>query len=267
MRYLALLPAFLSLHLRVMLQYRTDFLMGMISQVIYTSLSVVFVESIMLPGQTLKGWSFWQMVFLFGFGDVAFGLSAIFLFRIFLSFEAVYIVHGKLDGVLVQPLPALYALVLHNIDLNHLAVVMKGLALIAVAAHMLEMSWPLEAVARLMMLAISAAAVYGGVYIGFLSLGFWFRRRASLAQPVLSLSYLTQYPLTIYPGPLQVLLTFVMPLGLATFYPTERFLGLESPDAVVSFELWLLPPMALLIVVLGVALFHLGLRQYSSSGT
>jgi ABC-2 type transport system permease protein len=267
MRYLALLPVFLSLQLKIMLQYRADFLMGLLSQLIYTALSVVFIDSVMAPDETLKGWSFWQVVFLFGFGDVAFGLNAIFLFRLFLSFEAAYVIHGKLDQLLVQPVPALYGLVLSNIDLNHLAVVAKGVVLIVVAASMLGLTWTPGSLAMLALLAASAAAVYGGVYVGFLSLGFWFRRRASLSQPVLSLSYLTQYPLPIYPGPLQVALTFVLPLGLATFYPAQAFLGLATPSATAIIAWWMLPPVALAIAGLGTLVFLLGLRSYASSGT
>ena len=50
MRALALLPVFLALHLKVMLQYRADFVMGAVGQVIYTLLSVAFIGAVMMPG-------------------------------------------------------------------------------------------------------------------------------------------------------------------------------------------------------------------------
>ncbi|BBF93483.1 ABC transporter permease [Blastochloris tepida] len=267
MRALALLPVFLALHLKVMLQYRADFVMGAVGQIIYTLLSVAFIGAVMMPGTALDGWRFWDVMFLLGFGDVAFGLSAILFFRVFLSFESVYIIQGRLDQLLLQPLPVLPALILRNIDLNHLAVVIKGLVVVAVAAHMLDLAWSAARLAEFALLAASAATIYGGLYIAFVSLGFWFRRRASLARPVLSLNYLTQYPLTIYPGPVQVLLTFVLPLGLATFYPAQSFLGIAATNGVAEVAPWMMPLLALAVAAFGAGVFHLGLRRYVSSGT
>ncbi len=267
MRNLVLLPAFMSMHLRTMMQYRTNFFMGAFSQLIYVLLSAAFVDAFMRPGETLQGWSFWQIIFLFGFTDLSFGLSAVFLFRIFLSFESEYIIHGKLDQLLVQPIPILYGLILRNIDLNHSAVILKGVGLIGLSANMLGLAWTGTGVASLGVLAVCGAVIYSGVYLAIVSLGFWFRRRASLAPVLLSLNYLIQYPVSIYPGPIQVLLTFVLPIGLATFYPARIVLDIAAPAAIATVHFWLLPPLALLIVAVGATVFHLGLRSYASSGT
>lgn len=267
MRHLSLLFKFMAVHLKTMVQYRTDFFMGGVSQIVYTLLSVAFVDAFMSPGTTMQGWSFWQVIFLFGFGDLAFGLSAVFLFRIFLSFEYAYILQGRLDQLLTQPIPALYALILRNIDLNHTAIILKGLLIIGVSSKMIGLEWPAMRVLAFTVLAACGAIVYGGIYLAFVSLGFWFRRRSSLALPMLSLNYLIQYPLSIYPGPVQVFLSFIVPVGLATFYPAQRFLGLDSAQAVFSFQFWMLPLFASAIMGVGILLFHLGLRSYASSGT
>lgn len=267
MNAVMLLSKFLTVHLKIMTQYRANFLTGLISQLAYSLLSATFVGAVLGLEQTLQGWTFWHVIFLFGFGDLAFGLSAIFLFRIFFTFESEYIIEGKLDQILIQPLPPLFALVLRNIDLNHLAVVLKGLALMALASHMLGLTWQPAGLARLAILAVCGATVYGGLYIAFVSLGFWLRRRSSLALPVMSLNYITQYPLTIYPSPIQFLLTFVLPLGLATYYPAQVFLEIASPDALVTVRYWMLPVLSAVVLAVGVGLFHLGLRSYISSGT
>ena len=198
MRDTALLPKVLAVHLKTMLVYRANFVMGALAQIVYTLLTAVFVDAFLLPGQTLQGWSFWQVIFLFGFGDLAFGLSAVFLFRIFLSFESDYIIEGRLDQLLVHPLPILYALILRNIDLNHLAVVLKGAVLVVVSASMLEMSWSIGRVAALVLLAVCGAAIYAGLYLAFVSLGFWFRRRASLAGQIA-----IKPPAAAIPAPIQ----------------------------------------------------------------
>jgi ABC-2 type transport system permease protein len=267
MRYLSLLSTFLGMHLKTMLQYRVNFLMGTMSQIIYTLLSAIFVSTFMQSGDMLQGWNFWQVIFLFGFGDLSFGLSAVFMFRLFLSFESVYIIQGRLDHLLVQPVNPLYSLVLRNIDLNHVAIVIKGVALVVTARHMLNEAWSVLDVIGLAFLVICAAIVYTGLYLAFLSLGFWFKRRSSLALPMLSMNYLAQYPLSIYPGPLQLFLTFIVPVGLATFYPARLLLGITAEHSLYSFEFWILPLISLGVMALGLGIFRLGLHTYVSSGT
>ena len=66
---------------------------------------------------------------------------------------------------------------------------------------------------------------------------------------------------------MQALLTFVLPLGLATFYPAQSFLGIAAADGVAEVAPWMMPPLALAIAALGAGVFHLGLRRYVSSGT
>lgn len=267
MPFLRLLPKFAAVQLKTMTQFRANFLLGAVGQFIYTLLGIIFVDTLLPAGETLNGWSFWQVILLFGFGDLAFGLSAIFMFRIFLGFEASYIIAGRLDQLLVQPLPVLSSLILHNIDLNHLAVVLKGAVLVALASSHLDLGWNLAAVARLALLAACGAAVYAGLYLAFVSLGFWFRRRSSLALPVLSLNYLTQYPLSIYPPPLQAALTFVLPLGLATYYPVNALLHFNGTPGIITIPFWLLPLLSALVLLFGIRVFHMGLRSYVSSGT
>lgn len=267
MPFFKLLPKFAAVQLKTMTQFRANFLLGAVGQAIYTLLGVVFVDALLPAGESLNGWSFWHVILLFGFGDLAFGLSAIFMFRIFLGFEANYIIAGRLDQLLVQPLPVLTSLVLRNMDLNHLAVVLKGAALVALASDHLDLDWSLTAVVRIGVLAGCGAAVYAGLYLAFVSLGFWFRRRSSLALPVLSLNYLTQYPLSIYPTPLQAVLTFVLPLGLATYYPVHALLQFHGAPGIVTIPFWLLPVISALVLLFGIRAFHMGLRSYVGSGT
>jgi ABC-2 type transport system permease protein len=119
----------------------------------------------------------------------------------------------------------------------------------------------------LLLLALSGAVAYGGTYTCYMSLGFWFYRRSSLALPMLSLSYLAQFPLSVYPSPMQFALTFVLPLGLATFYPVRALLGIATPQALVVIDAWMLPCLCLGAAAIGIAVFQAGLRRYVSSGT
>jgi ABC-2 type transport system permease protein len=71
----------------------------------------------------------------------------------------------------------------------------------------------------------------------------------------------TRYPLTIYGGFLQFVLTFILPFSLSSFYPVEALLG--------RLNMWLLVPItgaSILFVLFSTMMFKLGLKKYTSAG-
>lgn len=267
MRYLSLFITHLLKQLQVEMQYRVNLVVGIVSQLTFTLLSVAFVGVFLGAGASINGWHFWEIVFLFGLGDLTFGLSAIFLFRTFLIFDAQYIIEGGLDQVLVQPIHPLANLIFRNLDVSNCLIVLKGALIVWTASVSLPLAWDPSRLAALLVLVLCGALMYAGVYVVFFSLGFWLPRRTSFAGPLLSLNYLTQYPLSIYPEGLQFFLSFVIPLGFAAFYPAQVFLGIRPGIQGFWIPFFMIPAAAALVWGGAWAVFHLGLKRYQSSGT
>jgi ABC-2 type transport system permease protein len=266
-RYFSLFLTHLRKQLQVEMQYRANLAVGLVSQLAFTLLSVAFVGVFLGTGAAINGWSFWEIVFLFGLGDLTFGLSAVFLFRTFLVFDAQYLIEGGLDQVLVQPLNPLANLIFRNLDVTNSLIVLKGGLIVATASHYLPPAWGPGRLAALGVLVLCGALVYAGVYVIFFSLGFWLPKRTSFAGPLLSLNYLTQYPLSIYPEGLQFFLSFVIPLGFAAFYPAQAFLGIRPGLQGFWIPLGLIPGTAVLVWGVAWTVFRLGLKRYQSTGT
>jgi ABC-2 type transport system permease protein len=68
--------------------------------------------------------------------------------------------------------------------------------------------------------------------------------------------------LSIYPKAIGILLTWVVPYGLASFYPASFLL-----DRPWGWAAWLAPLAAALLLYLGYRFFQFGLRHYSGTGT
>lgn len=249
------------------MEYRVNLAVGMVSQLTFTLLSVAFVGTFLKAGVSINGWSFWDIVFLFGLGDMTFGLSAIFVFRTFLTFDSRYVIEGHLDQILVQPLNPLMNLIFRNLDINNLLVVLKGMLIVGIASSTLAQSWDLLQVTTFLILTLCGALMYGGIYVFFSSLGFWWPRRTSFAWPLLSLNYLTQYPLSIYPQGLQFFLSFIVPLGFTAFYPAQVFLGIRPGSHGFWIPAIIIPLAVVLVWMAAWMLFRSGLKRYQSSGT
>jgi len=72
-----------------------------------------------------------------------------------------------------------------------------------------------------------------------------------------------RYPLTIYNGVVQFVLCWVIPFGLASFYPSVRLLG----RVVTPEYARLVPVVAAVFLAAAISLWTLGSRHYASTGS
>lgn len=257
----------LAAQLKMELTYRVNFLVGLVSQLVYSLLSIAFVGVFLPEGVRLSGWGFWEIIFLFGLADICFGLSAVLVFRAFLVFDALYVVQGELDQLLVQPIHPLFNLILRNLNVNDLITATKGACIVLVAFRQLGLDWSPTTVMMLLLGILSGAATYSGILVFLFSLGFWFPRRSSVVAPLLSLNQLAQYPLLIYPEWLQICLSFIIPLGFVVFYPAEQVLWSANLLILTSLDWKVLLLIPLLVIGMAYSIFNYGLRRYVSAGS
>ena len=258
----------LAAHVKMEMMYRTQLVVGLVSQLTFSLLSIVFVGVFLPPGSNIQGWGFWEILFLLGLGDATFGLSAILVFRTFLVFDSAYVLQGELDTLLVQPVHPLFNLILRNLQVMEFITLLKGLALAAIAGVQAGLSWTPAHILLFAGMIVLGGAVYCGIFILLFSTGFWLPRRSSVAAPLLSLNQLSQYPLLIYPEWLKLLLSSLLPLGFVAYYPGQYLL--ESGSLLQTGQalpLWLLALVPVLLLLAAVRLFAAGLRRYAGAGS
>lgn len=258
----------LKAHLKMEMMYRTHLMVGIVSQLTFSLLSIVFVGIFLPEGSRIQGWGFWEILFLLGLGDATFGLSAILVFRTFLVFDSNYVLQGELDSLLVQPVNPLFNLLLRNLQVMDIITVLKGVVLATFAGSQAGLNWSPSIMVLFGGAMLLGAAVYSGIFILLFSTGFWFPRRSSVVAPLLSLNQLSQYPLVIYPEWLKLLLSSVLPLGFVAYYPGQFLLesGVAIP-AGSALPLWLLVAVPALLLFAATRLFAAGLRHYSGAGS
>jgi len=71
-----------------------------------------------------------------------------------------------------------------------------------------------------------------------------------------------QFPLSIYPRAIGILLTWLIPYGFASFYPASYLLG--RPGGTLAL---LSPLVAVVVLAIGYRLWLFGLRHYASTGS
>jgi len=250
---------------KIEMAYRADFIINLVINLFYSVVQLFFLWALFARVPTVRGWTFEQVVLIYGFGQLSFGWFMMTFGELVAGFSDYYVIEGNLDRPLMRPLSPLIQLVMENLHLRELSVVIKGTAIIWWAlAHItppIRMSLSVMLAAQL--LGVVGAIVYSGVFLAFAALGFWVKDRVGFTSPLFAVSDASRWPITIYSPAVQFFFSLVVPFGFCAFYPSMYF---TDP---ARWGGWLAagPPIALLSFACGVGVFYLGLRTYESTGS
>lgn len=254
--------AYFAQFIKSRLAYRGDFLIDTLAVTFSIAIQLAVLAALFSKVTALQGWSFPQMLFIYGFSLVPLGLFNLISVNLY-GFGDRYIIEGRFDRVLLRPVGTLTQILCESYSLSGLNEIGLGLAMMIYAGAELHLTLGVAEVCGLAILGPSAALVYLGVFLAITSVTFWAEDRMGLAPPVYNLIRFSRYPMTIYSLPVRIFLTFVLPFAWVAFYPATWFLG--SPGFA---RLALLTPLVGLVVFSGaVLIWRRGVRRYASTGS
>ena len=106
-RYFRLYLKFLEQYIKTLIEYRADFILGLIGFLFVQSVGVIFITLIFNAIPSLKGWGFYEILFIYGFAQIPRGIDHVFTDQLWI-FSWQTIVEGKFDKYLVRPLNPLF---------------------------------------------------------------------------------------------------------------------------------------------------------------
>ena len=261
-RHLALLLAYFAQYAKVRVSYRADFLIGLATSVAATVCSFGFVLVLFSNIPRLADWRLEEVLFLYGFSLIPFGLFNVLSLNLY-EFGSTYIIEGKFDRVLLRPIGSLFQVLFETFRIESFHEVALGLLVVGWAAQRLAIRWTLADAAMLLFYSLCGSVIYIAVFLLLSTVSFWFEDRIGLHPPAWNLIAFGRYPLSIYSGFIQFFLSWIIPFGFATFYPSVRLLHRTEFRSYAP----LVPVVA--AACLGVALFvwNQGVRRYASTGS
>ncbi len=246
---------------KVRLAYRGDFLLNALGDFIVAGIGLIFLWAIFSHVPDIRGWSFHEVLFIWGMGEAAAGLFFV-LFQGLWALNQQYVLRGELDRVLLRPLDAYTQIMLDHLNLEDLPVSLLGLGMMAWAVPGL----PAFSTVQWLMLPVfllCGVLVLAGVVTAFSSLGFRILHRGTAVGLVYQASAFNRYPIDIFARPIQRLLTWVVPFAFVAFFPATWYLGRDRWLA------WALAQPVVAVAIFATArwLWGRGLRHYRSPGS
>jgi ABC-2 type transport system permease protein len=260
--YVDLYLTYVRCLLKAWSQYRADFAITFVASILHDGSTLVFLAVIFANIPQLAGWSFHEMLLIWGLAVTARNLANSFFdvpHRVY-----GYIRRGDMDRLLVRPVSPLFQIAGESgITLTALGRVLVGVAAILIALAALQDQVPWWAALYLPLTILSGTLIMFSMQLLLSCLSFWFINTVSVLQTTTWMYQFGQYPVSIFALPLQFLFTWVLPYAMMGFYPAAFLLR----GAEYRMYGLLAPLMGFGFFGVSQLVWRVAIRRYQSTGS
>ena len=261
-RHARLFLLYFGQYAKVRMAYKADFIIAFFSSMAATVLGFGFVLVLFSKIPRLQDWSFNEIVFLYGFSLIPLGIFNVVSWNLY-EFGEIYIIEGRFDRVMLRPVNTLFQVIFEKFRVESLQEVVTGLAVLAICVRRMHLTFPAVDYLWFALMIACGATIYLAVFLILTAVSFWFEDRVGIVPPVFNMLNFGRYPMTIYNVFIQFLLSWIIPFGFASFYPTTHFLGRTN----FSMYFHVVPVVAVGFSLLAVFVWERGVANYGSTGT
>jgi len=250
----------------VRLQYRSDFVMGVIGVFILNAGTLGTTWVLLNRFHELHGWGFWEIVFLYNLWLLGHGIRAVF-FRHINMLEQ-FIVEGTFDQLLIRPASPLVQFMGREIHYLGIGDVLLASTMITLAYQNLQLDWSWWMFIWFVIVAFASAIVELAVTLILSCSAFFTTRSSALVQTASLFSWgvVQQYPVDMFNKWLRGIVTILLPFAFMNYYPSLLFLG-KADQVPFGFLTWFSPVVAGLLLMLSIAVWNFGINRYQSTGS
>ncbi|WP_054951301.1 ABC transporter permease [Numidum massiliense] len=260
MFYLSVFGRYTAQYLKTRLAYRVDTLVAIFSDLLSQAVNLVFILVVFGHTQLLAGWTRDEVIFIYGFFLVPYAIFSAF-FNLW-DFNDRYIIKGEMDRVLTRPVHSLFQIVLERMELESLFGAVTGLVVMGYAGSRLGLTVTWYDPFVFIVLVVSGAMIYGGIFISLASISFWSDSRTDIMPMMYNIGNYGRYPVDIYNRIIRYVLTWILPFAFVGVYPSAYFLRKE---AWYGYTL-LTPVMGTIFLTLAILLWNIGVTKYRGAG-
>jgi ABC-2 type transport system permease protein len=247
-------------------QYRTSFVLFLLSQAIVATLEFMAIAVIFTNVDTLAGWSLAEVALLYSINGLAFGLADVFASPVELL--ATHIRQGTFDMFLIRPVATLLQLVGSEFEMRRVGHLLQPAIVMTITLPQVGVPWRPTSALLVATAMVSGAVIYGSIWVLTSSIAFWTVETQELGN---SFTYggrtLANYPIDVFGVWLRRVVTFVVPIAFVGYLPAAWLLAKPMPFGLPQAAGWASPAVALVMVVVTRALWAFAIRHYRSTGS
>jgi ABC-2 type transport system permease protein len=252
--------------IRAQMTYRASFLMMTAAQFLVTFIDFAAILVMFSNIEVLGGFDLPEIALLYGVSCLALGIADLLVGNCERVGRKVR--DGTFDVMLVRPVGTLVQVATDAFSLRRLGRIAQAALVLGWAVYSVEVDW---SATRLLVLAgsvVCGTVIFAAVFVLGGAFQFWAQDSAEVANAfTYGGNYLTQFPLTIYPGEVVRAITFIIPIAFVNWYPVLFVLGRDVPGGLPDGLRFASPLVAVVMCAVTAVVWRGGIRRYRSTGS
>ncbi len=256
-----LLSAFLKVNLQMALAYRADTIVNILLNLMWLGWELLSLGIIFNNTETIAGWGFGEILALLGVFRLIHTLMIAIVWPNTEKFNQ-SIRDGSMDYTLLQPVNSMFLVTFSRITVWRAWDLVLAFVLIAIGINLSESTVTVPQFLTFMLLTASGAIVIYSLWIVLIALTFWFTKFDNNVTILQALMDAGRYPATVYPAWLRVIVTFVVPVAVATNVPLQALRGDLNLSRIVMYV-----GIGVVSFLIASQVWKRGLKQYSGASS
>jgi ABC-2 type transport system permease protein len=257
-----------SIRIRSQMQYRLSFLLDVFTTAIVSGVAFLTIALVLQKFDGIGGWTLWEVAFLYGMVEAAFGMMDMLFSGFDPSFFGNRVRLGTFDQMLLKPVDIYLQVFGSEFVLRRLGRILQGSLVLILAIANLDIAWTAGKLLYLPLVIVGMICFFGGLFIAGAAVSFW---TVESIEVVNIFTYggneMMSYPMHIYPDWMRQFFTFIIPGIFMNYYPALYILGKTDPFGMPAFAPWLAPFVGLGVLGISLRFWRFGMAHYQSTGT
>ena len=249
MHTLRLIYAFFKVNLQMTLAYRVDTIVNLLLEIFTLAWELLSLFIIFSNTSLLGGWNLGEVLALLGVFHLVNALMNILIWPNTEAFNTA-VRDGTLDYTLLKPADSMFLVTFSRMVIWRVWDLALGAVLIIVGVHRSGLNATLPQMLSFLLLAVTGSLILYSLWIVLIAATFWFTKFDNNVTILQALLDTGRYPSTIYPYWLRLLITFFIPIAVATTIPVQAlrgeltavqvllFLGISMASFFVASRIW-----------------------------
>ena len=256
-----LLKNYLSLHLKISLEYKSSFILTAISQGLTVLVELFTVMTLFNKFKILEIYDTYEL--LLGFSTLWLGYSLVEMFgRGFDHFNKL-IINGNFDILLIRPRSLFIQIIGSDICYEKVGRLLVSISVFIFSAFKVIKGFSILKILLLLLMVFGAMLTILSVMIMGASFCFYTIQGLEVINIFTDgTRQLAQYPMGIYKKFVRLFFSIVIPIGLVNYYPLNFLTDRSSNPIYMLFPLY-----TIVLFIISNLIFYIGTKKYASSGS
>lgn len=261
-RYLRLEKIFIGQYLKRLMEYKTDFLIGAFGILLGQVFQVLFLGIIFSQIPALKGWTFEQILFIYGISLLPKSVDHLFTDNLWLVGYH-YVRKGQFDKYLTRPVNTLFQVIFEQFQIDAFGELFTSILLLCYSIPKIGLSFYWYTIPVALLVIIFATLIYTGLKTITTAISFWTKQSGHITHMLYMLNDFSKYPVGIYNKAVQNFITYIIPFAFTAYFPALFILTNEN----FLFNVGGTVIAGTVFMLLGIIVWNAGLRAYESAGS